>query len=105
MNLIFLTMDGARTDRIVNGENYSKIIQKSAFFPKTITYAPFTIAAMHAVFSGTYGFKTGVNSYWTSPNFKKNEYKTIPQYLKDNGYLTFGDTINKLVYSFYYIFG
>jgi len=97
MNLIFLTMDGARTDRIVNGENYSKIIQKSAFFPKTITYAPFTIAAMHAVFSGTYGFKTGVNSYWTSPNFKKNEYKTIPQYLKDNGYLTFGDTINKLV--------
>ena len=97
MNLVFITMDGARYDRIIHGKNYKKLISKNAFFPKVITYAPFTIAAMHAVFSGVYGFKNGVNSYWSSPNFKKNSYKTLPKYLNDLGYLTFGDSINKLI--------
>ena len=73
MNLIFITIDGARVDRIVQGKNYCKLIEKSAFFQTTITYAPFTIAALHAVFSGTYGNHTGVNSYWSTPNFKKDK--------------------------------
>ena len=97
MNLLFITMDGARLDRIVRGNYYSKLIQNSLFFPKTITYAPFTIAAMHAIFSGTYGTRTGVNSYWSNTNFKKDLYKTLPRYLKDEGYVTHADVINKLV--------
>ena len=97
MNLIFITIDGARQDRIINGENFQKLISNNTFFSKVITYAPFTIAAMHAVFSGVYGFKNGVNSYWSSPNFKKNLYKTLPKYLQDEGYATFGDSINKLI--------
>lgn len=90
-------MDGARSDHIVNGKNYSKLIKKSAFFSKVITYAPFTIAALHAVFTGTYGIKTGVNSYWSTPNFKKDKYKTLTSYLHDNSFITHGDVINKLV--------
>lgn len=97
MNLIFITIDGARVDRILKGKNCNNLIQQSAFFSKVIAYAPFTIAAMHAIFSGTYGNKTGVNSYWSSPKFKKNQYKTLTQYLHDEGYITVGDTINKLV--------
>lgn len=97
MNLIFVMMDGARLDRIRKGKNYQKIISKSAFFPKCITYAPYTIAAMHAVFSGTYGHKNGVNSYYSSPHFKKEEYKSLTKYLKNNGYYTYADVINKLV--------
>ena len=97
MNIVFITMDGARADRIIKGKNYKKIISQSAFFPKVITYAPFTISAMHAVFSGVYGFKNGVDSYWSSNNFKKEFYKTLPKFLKDAGYVTFGDSINKLV--------
>ena len=97
MNLILITIDGARCDRIVNGQNFKKLISENAFFPKVITYAPFTIAAMHAIFSGTYGFKNGVNSYWSSPNFKQQEYKTLTKYLHDIGYVTFGDSINKLI--------
>ncbi len=97
MNLIFITIDGARVDRIVKGNFYKKLINKSVFFSKTITYAPYTIAAMHAVFSGTYGNKTGVDSYWSTPNFKKNEYKTLVNYLHDVGYVTIGDSINKLI--------
>ncbi len=90
-------MDGARADRIIKGKNYKKIISQSAFFPKVITYAPFTISAMHAVFSGVYGFKNGVNSYWSSNNFKKEFYKTLPKFLKDTAYVTFGDSINRLI--------
>lgn len=97
MNLIFITIDGARLDRIINGNFYKKLINKSAFFSKTITYAPYTIGAMHAVFSGAYGNKTGVDSYWSTPNFKKNEYKTLVKYLHDVGYVTIGDSINKLI--------
>lgn len=97
MNLIFITMDGARLDRIVRGVHYKKLIEKSVFFSKVIAYAPFTIAAMHAVFSGTYGTKTGVDSYWSNVNFKKDKYKTLPKYLQDQNYVTYGDVINKLV--------
>lgn len=97
MNLIFITIDGARADRIINGKNYKKLIKKSAFFPKTIAYAPYTIAAMHAIFTGTYGNKTGVNSYWSSPLFKKDQFKILTSYLHDAGYYTYGDVINKLV--------
>lgn len=90
-------MDGARLDRIVNGVNYKKLIEKSAFFSKVIAYAPYTIAAMHAVFSGTYGNKTGVDSYWSNIHFKKDKYKTLAKYLQDENYVTYGDVINKLV--------
>lgn len=97
MNLIFITIDGARVDRIVNGKNYKKIIKSSAFFSRVIAYAPYTIGAMHALFSGTYGTKTGVNSYWSNINFKKDKYKTLAKYLQDEEYVTYGDVINKLV--------
>jgi len=97
LNLIFVIMDGARADKIPFGKNYSKVISKSAFFPKTITYAPYTIAALHSVFSGTYGHRNGVNSYWSSPKFKKNEFKSLTSYLKDAHYHTFADVINNLV--------
>ena len=97
MNLIFITIDGARLDRIIEGNFYKKLIDKSTFFSKTITYAPYTIGAMHAVFSGTYGNKTGVDSYWSTPDFKKNEYNTLVKYLHDAGYTTIGDSINKLI--------
>ena len=97
MNLIFITIDGARVDRIIHGNFYKKLIDKSAFFSKTITYAPYTIGAMHAIFSGTYGNKSGVDSYWSTSNFKKNQYKTLVKYLHDTEYTTIGDSINKLI--------
>ncbi len=97
MNLIFITIDGARADRIINGNNFQKIISKSTFFSKVIAYAPYTIAAMHAIFSGAYGNKTGVNSYWSNVKFKKDKYKSLAKYLQDEGYITYADVINKLV--------
>ena len=74
-----------------------ELSKEGTFFKNMITYAPYTIAAMHAVFSGEYGFKTGVNSYWSTLDFKKNQFKTLTEYLHDNGFETYGDAINPLI--------
>ena len=52
---------------------------------------------MHAVFSGSYGTRTGTNSYWSTFQFKKNKFKTLTEYLKENDYETYADVINQLV--------
>ena len=52
---------------------------------------------MHAVFSGSYGTRTGTNSYWTTFKFKKDKFKTLTEYLKDNNFYTHADVINELV--------
>ena len=76
---------------------FTNLQSKSVFFPQTITYAPYTNAAMHALFSGCYGNRNGTYSYWHTYRFKKNKFKTITEYLKDRGYFTCGDGHTKLI--------
>ena len=90
-------IDGGRFDRLENSDIFNKLKSKSLFFSNSITYAPHTIASLHAVFSGAYGSRTGTNSYWSTYNFKKNEFKTLTEYLKKEQYYTHADVINKLV--------
>ena len=90
-------IDGGRLDRAINSKVFKKLKFNSVFFSNSITYGPHTIAAMHAVFSGSYGTRTGTNSYWSTYNFKKNQFKTLTEYLKDNLYYTHADVINQLV--------
>jgi len=90
-------IDGGRFDRVQNSKIFQEINSKSVFFSQSITYGPHTIAAMHAVFSGTYGIRTGTNSYWSTFKFKKNKFKTLTEYLKDYQYYTHADVINELV--------
>ena len=90
-------IDGGRYDYASNSELFSKIKSKSVSLKQSITYAPHTIAAMHAVFSGSYGIRTGTNSYWSTFKFKKNEFKTLTEYLHENNYYTQADIINRLI--------
>ena len=96
-NLIVILIDGGRLDRALKSEVFTDISSKSVFFSQTITYAPHTIAAMHAVFSGSYGTRTGTNSYWSTFKFKKQKFKTLTEYLHDENYYTCADVINDLV--------
>ena len=96
-NLIVILIDGGRLDRALKSEVFTDISSKSVFFSQTITYAPHTIAAMHAVFSGSYGTRTGTNSYWSTFKFKKQKFKTLTEYLHDENYHTCADVINDLV--------
>jgi arylsulfatase A-like enzyme len=96
-NVIIIMIDGGRLDHALSSKVFSKIKLNSTFLSQSITYAPHTIAAMHAVFSGSYGTRTGTNSYWSTFKFKKNQFKTLTEYLHENDYYTYADVINKLV--------
>jgi len=96
-NLIIIMIDGGRLDIAQNSPIFNELKSKSVFFSNSITYGPHTIAAMHAVFSGSYGTRTGTNSYWTPFKFKKDKFKTLTEYLKDNNFYTHADVINELV--------
>ena len=96
-NVIIIMIDGARLDRSLNSKIFNHIQEKSIFFSNSVTYGPHTIAAMHAVFSGSYGTRTGTNSYWSTFNFKKSQFQTLTEYLSINGYYTYADVINELV--------
>ena len=69
-------IDGGRLDFAQKSTTFEKLKEKSCFLSQSVTYAPHTIAAMHAMFSGSYGSRTGTNSYWSTNKFKKNEFKT-----------------------------
>ena len=96
-NVIIILIDGGRVDRAMRSPIFTNLQSKSIFFPQTITYAPYTNAAMHALFSGCYGNRNGCYSYWHTYRFKKNKFKTITEYLKDRGYFTCGDGHTKLI--------
>ncbi len=96
-NVIVLMIDGGRLDRAQNSSFFSKLKEKSVFFSNSITYGPHTIVAMHAVFSGSYGTRTGTNSYWSTFKFKKDKFKTFTEYLKNENYYTCADVVNQLV--------
>jgi len=96
-NVIIILIDGGRVDRAMKSSIFTNLQSKSVFFPQTISYAPYTNAAMHALFSGCYGNRTGTDSYWHTYRFKKNKFKTITEYLKDRGYFTCGDGHTKLI--------
>ena len=96
-NVIVIMIDGGRLDRAKNSLIFNKLRTKSIFFSQSITYGPHTIAAMHAIFSGCYGSRTGTNSYWSTYKFKKDKFKTITEYLRENNFFTYADVLNQLV--------
>ena len=96
MNVILITIDGARADMIREFPGFDDFFSKGTYFPNSITYAPYTLASLHAIFTGTYGNENGVDNYYGSNNFKKDSCKTLAQYMKDAGYHTKGDTFNRI---------
>ena len=96
-NVIIILIDAGRLDYALKSSVFNKLKPKYSFFSQTITYAPHTIAAMHAVFSGCFGNRTGTNSYWSTYKFKKSRFKTLTEYLHENGYHTECDLLNKLI--------
>jgi arylsulfatase A-like enzyme len=96
-NIILINIDGFRRDKIDLCPTLKELTEQSYYFSNVSTVAPYTFASLHSVFSGTYPSRNGVNSYYSSPKFKKNEIKTLPELLKKDGYYTSCDVISKLV--------
>ena len=87
-----LLMDGIRFDAVDKIQAYKDLKKESVFFPQLITYAPYTIGSLYALFSGIYGNKNGVNGYYKSYSFDKDNCFTLTQYLKERGYYTETDS-------------
>jgi arylsulfatase A-like enzyme len=90
-------LDGFRKDKVDLCSNLKDLKGKSYFFPKMFTVAPYTFAALHAVFSGMYPSRNGVNAYYNMFKFKKNEITTLSQLLQRAGYHTSCDIISEAV--------
>ena len=96
-NIIFVTLDGYRKDKLDLCPNLKTHVEDSIYFENMITVAPYTLAAHHSIFSGMYPSRNGVNAYYNMFKFKKNEIATIPEILKEQDYYTSCDIINDVV--------
>ena len=96
-NLIIICIDGARRDRVQSSEVYKNLENKGIFFTESITYAPYTNSAIHAIISGAYGYRNGCDSYWHSANYNNDEFPTLSKYLQDNDYYTYADIHSDLI--------
>tara|TARA_A100001037_G_scaffold306287_1_gene350439 strand:- start:3971 stop:5125 length:1155 start_codon:yes stop_codon:yes gene_type:complete len=96
-NIILITLDGLRSDRLSSSSSLMKIQEKSLFYNNLITVAPYTLASLHAIFSGMYPKDNGVNAYYRMSKFKENEIETITQLLQKNGYYTSCDIIHDAI--------
>ena len=90
-NVIFVLLDGARADRLDKSNDFINLIRKGTLFPQMIAGAPYTVASVHAMMSGMYGSKNGVDAYNNMFKFK-DSCKPLAQYFKENGYYTRGGT-------------
>lgn len=96
-NIIMILIDGARFECLEKIPSYKELREEATFFSCMITYAPYTIASLHATFSGMYGNSNGVNGYYKSYSFDRKNCFTLAQYLKENGYYTEADLHNENV--------
>tara|TARA_B110000014_G_C20119694_1_gene592805 strand:+ start:349 stop:1461 length:1113 start_codon:yes stop_codon:yes gene_type:complete len=97
MNVILICIDGGRLDRAEESKIFKMLKSKGVFLSQTITYAPYTNSAVHALISGSYGNRNGCFSYWHSIKFKKFQYKTLAKYLQENNFYTYADVHSELV--------
>ena len=96
-NIIIVLIDGGRVDTAINSPIFQNLQSKFVFFPQSITYAPYTTGSMHAILSGCYGNRTGVNSYWNVYKFQNNQFHTLGDYLSENNYYTSADAHSEII--------
>jgi len=96
-NIILISLDGFRKDKIELSPALKSIKENSYYFSEMNTNAPYTFAAQHVIFSGMYPSRNGVNGYYKIFNFKKDEIITLAQLLKENNYYTVSETLDEAV--------
>lgn len=96
-NVIFITTDALRPDVVVKLPFLGKLVEKSSFFSNVTSYQPNSTGAFYSIFTGIYGLRSGVDSYFGSLNFKKDKVKTLAQYFKDRDYFTIGHSMSDII--------
>lgn len=95
-NVLFITVDQFRQDRLDVVPFFRELRNQGVLFSQVVTYAPYTLASMHAIYTGMYGYRNRVNAYYGSDRFDDEGCRTLTSYLKDAGYWTRGDFLSKI---------
>lgn len=96
-NIIQILLDGLRHDKVDYSSSLRSIKENSIYFSNMITAAPYTLASVHAIFSGMYPSRNGVDGYYKMSRFKKDKITTITQLLKEQEYFTCCDVIHDAI--------
>jgi arylsulfatase A-like enzyme len=96
-NIVLINIDGFRKDKIDLCTSFKTLKDNSIYFSNMYTASPYTFAAVHAIFSGMYPSRNGVNAYYNMFKFKKDSITTLPQLLQKSGYYTCCDIISESV--------
>ena len=96
-NIVLVNIDGFRKDKIDLCPSLKTLKENSIYFSNMFTASPYTFASLHAIFSGMYPSRNGVNAYYNIFKFKKDTVTTLPQILQKAGYYTCCDIISESV--------
>ncbi|MBT6564325.1 MAG: sulfatase-like hydrolase/transferase [Candidatus Scalindua sp.] len=97
-NIIMILLDQYRNDARVCHGIFEKLKERGVLFSETITYAPYTLASLHAAFTGMYGVNNGVDGYTKSNHYDKKGCLTLAEYLQGAGYYTRGYTFSPILF-------
>jgi len=97
-NIIWILVDQFRRDALSCHPVFDRLKERGVFFSKSVSYAPYTLASLHAAFTGLYGNENGVNGYVKSQNYEKDSCHTIVEYLHEAGYFTHGYTFSPILF-------
>lgn len=93
-NVVVVLVDMVRNDARAGRPIFDELGRRGVCFSEMYTYAPYTIASIHALMSGMYGSLTGVDAYYKAPKFDGTRIRTLAEHFHDNGYLTLADFMN-----------
>ncbi len=96
-NIVMILLDQFRNDARPTHDVFDLLQQRGVLFSHMITYAPYTLASLHATFTGMYERENGVDAYTKSPQFDAKHCYTLTQYLRDAGYDTRGYTFSPIL--------
>jgi arylsulfatase A-like enzyme len=84
-NLVMLLLDGLRADALDAHPVFDDLARRGLFCGNMLTYAPYTTASMHALLTGVYGPRNGVESYLSASQFRGGACRTLAQYFQAQG--------------------
>ena len=97
-NIVMILLDQFRNDARSVHPVFQQLQQRGVLFSNVVTYAPYTLASMHATFTGLYGRQSGVDAYTKSDRFDQSGCRTLVEYLQRIGYHTRGYTFSPILF-------
>jgi arylsulfatase A-like enzyme len=95
--VVMIMLDQIRCDSLSRHPVFKRLKERGVFCSEMISYAPYTSASLYAVMTGIYGCRSGMNAYYAGSRFKKEECRTLAQYLRDKGSFTQVDIVNPVL--------